>query len=269
MNQFYCKVPLLVLLFVGAPALPAGGQDGGVAIVERIKERRTEVDASRRAQIWRVGHSGPARKEALLQLHDVVRMRRQVFLDLSFFGDDLESRVILGTRNLTEQGNYEIRENTVDELGGLEIIVRQGVMVVEHGRGRLSAIAAGIRTDIFGTTALLFVDDTGQTGRVYLPEGTIGFPDWPGLERLEAGQAGRSWALTAGAEPREIPLGPDARRRWERELGHNASSVWDPVPFWQRPHYYIPAAAIVVGGGILLLNRSSETVHGYVIISLP
>jgi hypothetical protein len=269
MKLFGRVLSTVVLLALTGPG-PASGQEAEVGIVSRIKERHTEVPATQRAHIWRLGGSQPAHREALLHMSDIVRMRNQVFIDVGLFGQDVESRVVFGTRELAEQGAYEIRENSIDALGGIELVVRQGVMVVEHARGRLSAIAAGVRTQIFGTTALFFVEDDGRTGRIYLPEGAIGFVDWPELERLEAGEFGRAWRISEGQQPTEIPLDAAVRRRWHNELEYNRTGVWTAsVPFWRQPRYIIPATAAIIIGSALVYRYSTSSPTGQVVITIP
>lgn len=257
---------LFVFLICGEPAI---AQEPEVGVISRIKEQKKEVATTQRAQIWRVGEGGPARRQAPLRDQDIVRIGRQVFLDLDLFGEELESRIVLGTRTLAEQGAYEIRQNTVDELAGLELVVRQGVLVVEHTRGRLTTVAAGIRTRIFGTTVLIAVDDDGEEAHLYLPEGHIGFPEWEDLQSLQTTGEARSWRLRQGQRPEELTVLPDAQRRWAEELRHNTQSVWRSTPFWQQPRFLIPAGIALVGAGILVFSGSSETATGRVVVGIP
>lgn len=255
-----------------APAAESTAQQTEVGIISRIREHKKEVSATSRAQIWRVGESGPAHQEARLREQDLLQMGREVFLDIGLFDSDLESRVILGTRSLNDRGAYLIQRDTIGQLGGMEVVVRQGVMVVEHVRGRLTAVAAGIRTQIFGTTVLIRVDETEEAGLLYLREGRIGFTEWPDLQNIEADRSGRIFRLTQGEPPVEVTLAADARRRWEEELEYNARSVWRSTPFWQRPEFLIPAAVAVgagIGAAIFLSGGGRETARGTVVITIP
>lgn len=263
----------IILITVLLLAMPLSdivlAQEVEVGIVSRIRERKKEVETTGRAQIWRIGEGGPVRQEAPLLDQDIVQMGRQVFLDIGFFGPNLESRAILGTRSLSDRGTYVIQRDTIDQLGGMELVVRQGVIVVEHVRGRLTAVAAGIRTEIFGTTVLIRVDESEDTGLLYLKEGSIGFTGFPDLDRIQAGASGRIFRLEQGRPPLEVMLAPDARRRWENELEYNRQSVWRARPFWQQPRFLIPAAAVaVVGAAVVLTAGGSDRATGNVVISV-
>lgn len=260
---------IAVFLLLDVP-LPAFAQETEVGIVSRISDREKDVISSPRAQIWRVGEGGLVRRELPLHTQDIIRLGQHVFLDLGFFGEEIESRIVLGTRTLSTQGAYTIQENTIDEIGGLELVVRQGVMVVEHVRGRLTTVAAGVRTRIFGTTVMVSVNEDGDEAHFYLPEGTIGFLQWADLARLEAGAEGRAWRLREGERPEELVISAQMRQRWRDEIRYNADRVWDSTPFWQRPQFYVPAGLVVVGGAILLLTSGgSDRYRGYVIATIP
>jgi hypothetical protein len=241
-----------------------------VGIVSRIKERQRDVQSSQRAQLWRVGEGGPVHRDLTLRNHDIIRLQQRVFVDLGFFSDEIESRIVLGSRTLGAQGAYEISENTVDDIGGIELVVRQGVMVVEHVRGRLTTVASGVRTRIFGTTVMVSVAEDGSEAHFYLPEGSIGFTEWADLARLEAGADGRAWRLRPGERPEELVISPQMRQRWRDEIQYNALDVWRSTPFWQRPQFYVPAGIVVIGGAVLILTSGrSERVRGYVIATFP
>lgn len=263
---------LMAAAMAVSPAADGLAQQTDVGIISRIREQKKEVSATSRAQIWRVGESGPARQQARLRDHDLLQMGRQVFLDIGLFGQDVESRVILGTRSLNDRGAYMIQRDTISELGGMELVVRQGVLVVEHVRGRLTAVAAGIRTQIFGTTVLIRVDETEEAGLLYLRDGRIGFDEWPDLQNIVADADGRIFRLTRGQPPVEVTLAAAARRRWEEELEYNSRGVWRSTPFWQKPQFLIPAAVAVglgVGAAILLSGDGRESATGTVVVTIP
>jgi hypothetical protein len=263
---------LVLLLVMLLTPCDAGGQTTEVGIVSRIKDHERDVPSTQRAQLWRVGEGGPIHRELPLRNHDIIRLGQQVFLDLGFFGEDIESRAILGTRSLSAQGAYTVQENTVDDIGGLELVVRQGVMVVEHVRGRLTTVAAGVRTRIFGTTVLLSVNEDGNEAHFYLPEGSVGFTQWTDLAFVEAGANGRAWRLREGERPEELLITAQMRDRWRDEVRYNSTQVWQttPTPFWQKPQFYVPAALVVAGTAVLVLTSGgSDRVRGQVVATFP
>lgn len=263
-------VVFLVILFL-AEVRPSDAQPVEVGIVARIKDHKKDVSSTQRAQLWRVGEGGPVRRQLPLRDEDIIRLGQNIFLDLGLFGEDIESRVVLGTRTLSTAGAYTIRHDAIDELGGIELVVRQGVLVVEHVRGRLTTVAAGVRTRIFGTTVMISADEDGTEAHFYLPEGRIGFVEWDDLSMLEAGETGRAWRLREGERPEEVIITAQMRQRWSDEVRYNTRQVWQTrPPFWQRPEFYVPAAVLVVGGAILLITSGgSDDARGYVIASFP
>jgi hypothetical protein len=261
-------IPLVLL--IPASVTPVAAQPVEIGIVSRIKDHKKDVSSTQRAQLWRVGEGGPVRRLLPLRDEDIIRLGQNIFLDLGLFGEDMESRAVLGTQSLSAEGAYTIRQDGIDELGGIELVVRQGVLVVEHVRGRLTTVAAGVRTRIFGTVVMISADADGTEAHFYLPEGRIGFVDWEDLSMLDAGETGRAWRLVEGQRPEEVVITPQMRQRWSDEVRYNTRQVWQTRPFWQRPQFYIPAAVVVVGGAILLLTSGgSDDARGYVIASFP
>ncbi len=259
------RVVLSVLTLSAALFEGAVAQAPQVGLVERILEARGRpIPTTEHATILRPEGALSVRADAPLFFRDIVRVTRSgVLLDLRFVREDLESRAILGTR-LEDVGIYEILDSTVAGLTRLQLVVRQGVLVVEHAAGELEAVAAGIRARFTGTTVLFRVDETESSGIVYLMEGTMYYPDYD----LTVTGPDRAWALRRGERPVPLTLAPEAHRLWQREIAHNASSAWRP-PFWRRPAFYLPAAAALAGGGVYLLTRNGETAEGTVTIRIP
>jgi hypothetical protein len=256
---------LLALTLSATLVAGATAQVPQVGLVERILEGSGRpIPTTEHASILRREGAQPVRAETPLFLRDLVRVtRRDVLLDLRFVRADLASRAILGTR-LDQVGTYEIGDTTVAGVSRLQLVVRQGVLVIEHAAGEIEAVAAGIRARITATTVLVQVDPTESSGIVYLREGTMHYPDYD----LTVTEPNSAWVLRRGERPEPLMLAPAAHRLWQREIAHNVRSAWRP-PLWQRPGFYIPAAAAVVGGGVYLLTRNGESATGTVIITIP
>jgi hypothetical protein len=238
----------IVFAVVLAALLPdtARAQDVGVGKVYRIAEEKQSVDSTRRAELWRTraGLRGQVRRDARLEVRDVVLLRDRIIVDLRFDQPGLASDAYL-TSHLASGGGYEILgSDAVDTLSRLQLVVRQGVMVVQHARGQLRVLANGTRTDIRGTTVLFEVDSLTQTGRVFLQQGHITFPDY---SMVGIGE-NRAWRLKPGQKPEEFVPSGEQLKQWRHEVRYATYSVWHPTPFWQKPSFLLPAAAVVVGG---------------------
>ncbi|MGH7525484.1 MAG: hypothetical protein ACREMX_02145 [Gemmatimonadales bacterium] len=239
--------------------------------VERIAEKKGHfVEVTSRAELWRT--SGelrvPVRRAAPLLYQDIVRLRERIVIDLVFRQPGVETNVYLGSRQLADVGSYEILRDSVGNIGGLQLVVKQGVMVIEHVRGELLAVAAGIRTRIFGTTVLLAVDADDAEGTVFLREGRIDFPDYG----MEATGTNRAWRLKRGQAPVELVLSGSELRPWQQEVEYTTQSVWHQTPFWQKPSFLVPAAAVVAGGiGCVAAGcfGGDQGSQGGVVITIP
>jgi hypothetical protein len=254
-------------------ALLAGtGVAQEVGHVARIAEKKgVFVDATTRAELWRMGGElrSQVRRADTLLYRDIVRLRDRIIIDLQFRQSALETNVYLGSRQLSDVGSYEILRDSVGDVSGLMLVVRQGVMVVEHARGQLLVLAAGIRTRIFGTTVVFHVEPGEAQATAFLREGRISFPDY----NMDEGGRDRAWRLQPGRPPVELVLTGQELRRWQQEVKYTTQSVWQARAFWQNPSFLVPAAAIVAGGvGCLAagcFDGGGETSTGGVVVTIP
>lgn len=260
----------LAFAFTAAILLATNGQAQQVGQIERIADRsEKEITETPDARLVRTGNTQPARKDADLFRNDLMQLLRSgIVVNLRFEREQSDTRVYLGSRKLAAEGTYRIEENTTEALGRLQLVVVQGVMVIEHATGELMTIAANIRVRIFGTTVLFQVDESGTEGFLYLSEGHISFPDFG----IDASGTDRAWRLQSGLPPVEIDPGRQMRRRWRREIQYNTASVWQATPFWQKPGFYIPATVAAVGLAVGIVASTSGDdgpVEGDVVITLP
>lgn len=260
---------LTALLSVLPARVPAQQQ---VGIVARIAEKKGhDVDQTSRAELWRPGDLRLQVKRASPILYrDIVRLRERIFINLSFDQPAFKTDVYLGSTEISEVGNYEILQDSVGIVNGLQLVVKQGVMVVDHARGQLLVLAAGIRTRIFGTKVLFVVDSAAQEGTAYLSEGHLSFPDYG----IDAQGKGRVWKLKAGQPPVEVFAPAADPARWQQEVNYTSESVWHARPFWQSPAFLVPAAAAVAGGvGCLAAScfggGGDGSSHGRVVVGIP
>lgn len=271
---------LLVML-----ACPAGyGQT--VGRVEDIKEAgaRTSLDSTQAARLTRVQprvESSLLRRNEPLFNRDLLRIfRSNLFVDVQFSRMDLESRVVLGTRRtLDAEGTYRIGDTTIVGLNRLQVVISQGILVIEQHFGDIEAVAAGIRTRIFGTTVLLQVDANDEEGLVFLTEGRLLFTESGISGTVTEGQPERAWRLQRGQAPVELVLTAAQRAQWRQEVEYNTRTVWQggAKPFWKRPAFLIPAGVAVAAlGGVALCQTGvicdgDESAHsrGRVIIRIP
>ena len=237
----------ILFAVVGATLLHGTGSAQSVGKVVRIAQNKGEdLAETTRAEIWSTGTQlrSQVRQNAPLLARDLVRLRERIIVGLDLLQPNLVTRVYLGSDKRTPVGSYEILPGTVASLNALQLVVKQGVMVVEHARGELLVVANGISTKILGTTVLFEVDSLAKTGTVFLQEGHIVFPDY----RMDETGENRAWRVRPGQRPEEfIPTGNQVKQ-WRHEVRYATHSVWHKTPFWQTPGFLIPAAAVVAGG---------------------
>jgi hypothetical protein len=238
------------LLLTACSSLLLGGAARAqqeVGVVSRIAEKKGKfVDQTSRAELWRTGGElhMQVKRSAPVLLRDIVRLRERIFINLSFDQPAFKTEVYLGSTETSVLGSYEILQDSVGAVSGLELVVKQGVMVVDHARGELLVLANGIRTKIFGTTALFVVDSISGEGTAYLSEGHLSFPDYG----MDATGTNRVWRLRPGQPPVEVFAPAADPERWQRQVKYTTQSVWHATPFWQTPGFLLPAAAVVAGG---------------------
>jgi hypothetical protein len=268
-----CRTARTTLSAIGLLAMlaaPSHAQQE-VGFVARIAEKKGHfVDSTSRAELWRTNGAlrVQVRRAAPLLYQDIVRLRERIVIDLSFRQPELETDVYLGSRQLADVGSYEILRDWVGNVGGLQLVVKQGVMIVEHARGELLAVAAGIRTRIFGTTVLFAVDADDAAGTVFVREGHIAFLDYG----IDATGRNRAWRLQRGQAPVELVLTGPELKRWQQEVEYTTQSVWHRTPFWQAAKFLVPAAAVAGGIGCLAAGCFSGGDHGSqggVVITIP
>lgn len=216
-----------------------------VGVVARIAETKGKyVDQTSRAELWRTTGRMQVKRDAPVLTRDLVRMHERIFINISFKNPAFDTEAYFGSTEISAVGSYEIMENTVGTVSGLQLVVKQGVMVVEHARGELLVLAAGIRTRIFGTTMLFAVDSAAGEAIAYLREGSLSFADYD----IEAKGHDRVWRLRPGQAPVEVFAPAANPQRWQQETKYTTESVWKGTPFWQTPAFLIPAGAVVAGG---------------------
>jgi hypothetical protein len=231
-----------------------------VGVIAKIAEKRGKfLEQTSRAELWRTSALRmQVTRAAPLLSRDIVRLRERIFVNLSFNQPAFTTEVYLGSTESSVSGSYEILESSIDTLPGLQLVVKQGVMVVDHARGELlvvaGAIAGAIRARIFGTTVLFAVDSASGTGTVYLSEGHLSFPDYG----IDARGSNRVWRVRAGQPPVEVFAPAADPARWQHQVEYTSESVWQTTPFWQSPWFLVPAAA-AVGGGVACLATSCLT----------
>lgn len=259
-----------ILSAVGLLVLSAGAARAQeVGFVSRIAEKKGHfVDSTTRAELWRTGTLRlQVKRSAPLLFQDIVRLRERIVVDLSFRQPSLETNVYLGSRQLADVGSYEILRDSVGTVGGLQLVVKQGVMIIQHAHGGLLAVAADIRVRIFGTTVLFVVEPDGASGTMFVQEGHIAFPDYG----IDASGRNRAWHLQRGQPPTELTLTDPELKRWQQEVKYSTQSVWHRTPFWQSPAFLVPAAAVVGGVGCLAAGcfGGNNDSRGGVVITIP
>jgi hypothetical protein len=237
----------ILFAVVVATLLHDTGSAQDVGKIFRIAQDKGQIlDETRRAEIWRAGAEfrSQVRRGAPVAIRDLVRLRERILIDLRFDQPGLTTNAYLGSHRLSSVGGYEIMRGDVSSLSALQLVVKQGVMVVEHARGELLVVANGISTRILGTTVLFEVDSLTKTGTVFLQEGHIAFPDY----RMDEAGQDRAWRVKPGQRPEEfVPTGSQLKQ-WRHEVQYATHSVWSKTPFWQKPSFLLPAAAVVAGG---------------------
>jgi hypothetical protein len=259
-----CLQVTAVLLLAGTGTVGAqqrmDAPPAAMGVVARIAEKKGKfLERTSRAELWRSSALGVQVKRADPVLpRDIVRLRERVFINLSFNRPAFSTEVYLGSTETAATGSYEILENSLDTLGGLQLVVKQGVMVVDHARGKLLVIAGNIRNRIrvFGTTVLFAVDSASDSATVYVSEGHISFPDYG----IDVRGSNRVWQLRAGQAPIEVFPPKAAPERWQRQVEYTSQSVWHGTSFWHSAAFLVPAATVVGGSVACLATKCLD--HG-------
>jgi hypothetical protein len=235
-----------ILWVVSLGTLLSGtGRAQDVGNVARIAEEQGMlVESTRWAEIWHASQlPSQVRKKDRVAIRDIVRLRRRITVELDINRPDLVTKAFLGSHKLSAVGGYEILPGSLDKLSALQLVVKQGVLVVEHARGQLMAVACSTRVKVIGTTVLFQVDSLTQTGTVFLLDGHISYVDY---DMDETGQ-NRAWRVKPGQRPQEfVPTGGELKQ-WRHEVDYATHTVWRSTPFWQKPSFLLPAAAVVAG----------------------
>jgi hypothetical protein len=236
----------LLLMLLSCLLLASGvAAQREVGVVARIAEQKGKfVDQTSRAELWRSTGRLQVKRDARVLTRDLVRMHERAYINISFKNPAFETEAFFGSTEISAVGSYEIQEDTVGLVSGLQLVVKQGVMVVDHARGELLVLAAGIRTRIVGTTMLFVVDSVAGEGLAYLRDGSFSFPDYG----VEAKGNDRVWRLRPGQAPVELFAPAADPARWHREVQYTTETVWKGTPFWQTPAFLIPTVAVVAGG---------------------
>jgi len=157
--------------------------------------------------------------------------------------------------------------DSITQLGGLQMAVLRGTLLVDWTRGTLTTMANRIRTLFRGTKVLYSIDEEGQNSFLYLQEGRITFPDYPQVTV----QPRQKVMLTPGLAPAPVGASLMEQRQFDQFIKINShfpkAKIW-----WKKPGIIIPGLA--VAGTLIYLvakggNKESDHAKGIINIQIP
>jgi hypothetical protein len=266
---------------VRAPTLHAQTRVGNVRRIAEVFAARREREIRDATPLVRIQRAGGgwsnASPSSQLFLQDQLMLQRYVDVQVEAKGAPYDGvltflpELVRESRDPVYSFEAPTRDGVYRMVGGtdadLGIDIQRGALVVQWNHGRLEVLAAGTRIDVLGTRLAISVDSSGDSGWVYLQEGTIIFPDFPGIT---VGN-GEVFRLVRSAPP--LRSQPDGVQRgsFEDVVEFNHSQVWSQFrPFYLKPLFYVPA--LVAGGAVAwMVARPDDDgdPRGRVIIRIP
>jgi hypothetical protein len=139
--------------------------------------------------------------------------------------------------------------------GDLGLAIESGALVIDWRGGRLTILAAGHPAVIVSTRVTFAMDAGGDTGFLFVQEGTVAFPASNNL-LVQAGQVAQ---LQRGVAPVIIGQQPAVVERYTDATQYNARTIWSQMtPFWKKPTFYLPAIGVVAGTTAFLVTRGGD-----------
>jgi hypothetical protein len=276
-------------LFAAALLVPAGAgaqEESRVGEIERIAElvgggELVKIEReSDRVQVRRGAQWVLAGPDSRLQMEDMLRVQR--YVDVRFKVDRPAERgrltflpeVLLpdGARafsidSVGPHADYVVHQDSTAQRD-LTVVVETGSLLVDWSVGRLAVVAAGVRSLITGTRVAYSLDASGDAGEIFLEEGSLTFPDFPGINVAP----GQVVFIQRGLPPTVTAPPAEAAELYETAMRYNGEEIWSRLtPFWRRPVFLVPAAIAVTGGvvALLLTRDDGGTPGGTVIIRIP
>ncbi|MGH7502818.1 MAG: hypothetical protein ACREL7_13820 [Longimicrobiales bacterium] len=148
--------------------------------------------------------------------------------------------------------NYTLLRDSA-ATGDLGVVIQSGALVIDWRSGRLVIMAAGHPAVIVSTRVAFAMDADGNSGLLYVEEGTVVFPSSNNFA-VTAGQVAR---LQRGVPPSLLQPGNATVDRYSEATHYNARQVWSRLtPFWRKPAFLLPAIGVVAGTSSFLLTRN-------------
>ncbi|MFZ0391724.1 MAG: hypothetical protein WAN36_14790 [Calditrichia bacterium] len=200
---------------------------------------------------WQDGYSGLP-----VQLGDKILINQYTRVYLELADAERKGKLLLSSAK-PDGSEHEAAFNIGEEITpieGLQFTILKGSLVIDWTRGKLTAVAAGIRCLFEGTQAVFIAEEDGQSAVLYLQEGRISYPDFPGFE-LTGPQTAR---LIAGQPP--MIAAPEASSPEQLDqFADQQTRLWKK-PFWQQTGFLILGGA--ASAGLLYLILSSGNGNG-------
>lgn len=258
-----------------------------IARIDRILEtlqgqRENEIKGpTDRVDVTRGGQGQPiqGRPDLPLLVFDEIGVTPRTLVRIETTAPGVRGEALLSTDASTTRGPIFIEDigagptRAVFELrpaprGDVGILVRAGTLVVNWLEGTLEGFVGGIAF-LAHSKLIVSVSPDGNTGGLYLVEGSVTFPDFPGLI-VRPGEVVR---LQAGLQPVIQAAEAAAARQLAEATEWALDDVW-PRSFFQQPMFYA-GAALVGGAAVLAITQiggesgAVQTGSGTVIFTIP
>lgn len=256
-----------------APApLHAQSRVGHIARIAELRENARPVTvktASDRFSIRRNPSSEwiPVGPETVLYENDRLRVASYVDVRLEVERPAQRGRIVFTHEVRDDDGarvfdilagpgpaSYSLIQDSAG-TGDLGLTIESGALVIDWRSGRLTIVAAGHPAVIVSTRVTFAMDAGGNSGFLFVEEGTVAFP----ASNNFLVQAGQVAQLQRGVPPTLVGQQPPTLERYTDATRYNARGIWSRLtPFWQKPAFYLPALGLVAGTTAFLVTRDGD-----------
>ena len=268
-------------------ATPLAGQ-ARVGHIERIAELRenarpvTLKTASDRFSIRRSPSTDwiPIGPETVLYENDRLRVASFVDVRLEVERPAQRGRIVFTHEVRDDEGarvfdvlagagpaSYSIIPDSTG-TGDLGLAIESGALVIDWRGGRLTILAAGHPAVIVSTRVSFAMDAGGDSGYLFVEEGTVAFPASNNF-LVQPGQVAR---LQRGVPPALVGQQATALERATDATRYNARGIWSQLtPFWKKPTFYLPAIGVVAATAAYIITNDNgdDQRGGRITIRIP
>lgn len=277
---------LLAVHAAGVTPLAAQARVGHIARIAELRENARPVTLAVPTDRFSIRRSPstdwiPIGPETVLYENDRLRVASFVDVRLEVQRPAQRGRIVFTHEVRDDEGarvfdvlagpgpaSYRLVQDSTGS-GDLGLEIQSGSLVIDWRGGRLTILAAGHPAVIVSTRVTFAMDANGNSGFLFVQEGTVAFPASNNL-LVQEGQVVR---LQRGVPPSIVNAEPATLERYADATHYNARAIWSGfTPFWRKPAFLVPALGVVAGTTAFLLSRNGDdggSRGGRIIIRIP